>query len=496
MEQKAKTYLELLQEAYRKGDYHLHRQYSDSLFVYAQERGLGIMQVKALVNQAIGDNIQGDYQRAISLYQKALEVCKTIPGDVHHQTLVLVNLANTYSNVDLHDKAIATMEQVLEQADRTEKPDLMRVAALNGLSKSHSYLGKEEEALVYAEKVKELGNQMKNENIVLTGINHISNSHYKLGDYEKAVHVAKQAFGYEAFKRPTKTRAWILINLGTAYLKLRDFTNAKIYLDQALQIAEDQNINEIQIVCYENLIEVYKSIGNSGEMVKMERLYANAKINSLDNEKAAVESDLRAEINDKQRTISEQEELMDMFNVYQNKMIWMVLLSIILFGALSWTYIRIKRDIKLESERSKDIAVPFGDVENEEFIMQQEKYRNSSLSESDRARYKEKVLELMEEDKPYLDTNLMLGDFARKASMSSHHLSEVLHFGFEKNFYGFINYYRVIHAQALLKDPKNNNVKMLAIAFESGFQSKTTFYRVFKAQVGVTPMEYRKQNRL
>ncbi len=492
-QQQAEKYLDLLQKAYHEGDYNLHKQYSDSLFVHAKEHGLTVLQIKALVNQAINGNIQGDYQKTIALYHEALDVCRTIPDDVHNQTLVLVNLANTYTNVDLHDKAIATMEQVLQQADRTDKPDLMRVAALNGLSKSHSYLGNEEEALMYAKKVKELGDKMKNEDIVLTGINHISNSHYNLGDYEKAVQVAQEAFAYEAFNKPTKTKAWILVNLGTAHAKLKDFANAETYLNQSLQIAIDQSIAEIKIVCYQNLVDVYKNTGNTEAMIKTERLFADAKINAMDNERAAVENDLKAEINDQQKTISEQEKAVALLNDNQKRMVMIGLLLAVLLGIVSWVFIKRKGSFKLETGNLEKTSASLGEEPSKAYIPPQEKYRNSSLSENDRVRYKEKILELIEREKPYLDNNLTLGDFAKIADISSHHLSEVLHFEFEQNFYGFINYYRTTHAQALLEDPKNSDAKMLAIAFESGFQSKTTFYRVFKNQMGITPLEYRKR---
>jgi AraC-like DNA-binding protein len=59
-----------------------------------------------------------------------------------------------------------------------------------------------------------------------------------------------------------------------------------------------------------------------------------------------------------------------------------------------------------------------------------------------------------------------------------------------KNFYDFINHYRVAEAQLLLVDPRYRHLTHLAVAEEAGFNSKATFNAVFKKQTGQTPSEY------
>jgi AraC-like DNA-binding protein len=62
-----------------------------------------------------------------------------------------------------------------------------------------------------------------------------------------------------------------------------------------------------------------------------------------------------------------------------------------------------------------------------------------------------------------------------------------------KNFFTFINEYRIKDVILRFGDHKNNNFTILAIAFDSGFNSKTTFNSIFKSQTGMTPSEYREK---
>lgn len=105
---------------------------------------------------------------------------------------------------------------------------------------------------------------------------------------------------------------------------------------------------------------------------------------------------------------------------------------------------------------------------------------------------KARLLALMEEKQPYLDSQLNLFKLADELNISSHQLSYVLNEGFGENFFYFTNKYRVSKAQALLKNPLHDPLSMLAIGYEAGFNSKTSFNTTFKKMTSHTPSEYRK----
>jgi AraC-like DNA-binding protein len=122
------------------------------------------------------------------------------------------------------------------------------------------------------------------------------------------------------------------------------------------------------------------------------------------------------------------------------------------------------------------------------------KYEKSGLT-TDKAKQIEEALRcLMELKKPYLNSNLTLNQLADMLSISPHNLSEVINTRFHQNFFDFINRYRVETVKNDLIDPEKNNLKMLAIAFDAGFNSKTAFNTIFKKATGKTPSEYRQDH--
>lgn len=121
------------------------------------------------------------------------------------------------------------------------------------------------------------------------------------------------------------------------------------------------------------------------------------------------------------------------------------------------------------------------------------KYENSTLMETDADQYLEQLLSYMEEEKPYINGDLKLEDLSDELNIPRHHLSQVINERLGKNFFEFINTYRVREAKKILCDPDSKNYKILRVAFESGFNNKTTFNSAFKSEVGTTPSKFRKE---
>ncbi|MEZ5149364.1 MAG: helix-turn-helix domain-containing protein [Bacteroidales bacterium] len=126
-------------------------------------------------------------------------------------------------------------------------------------------------------------------------------------------------------------------------------------------------------------------------------------------------------------------------------------------------------------------------------IHKAKKYGGSGLKESDALLYVEKLKNLMEAEKPFLNPNLNLPQLAKVLEIPSYYLSQVLNNNIEQNFFDFINSYRVEETKAKMADPKYENLSLLGIAFESGFNTKSAFNRVFKKMTGFTPSEYKKR---
>lgn len=119
------------------------------------------------------------------------------------------------------------------------------------------------------------------------------------------------------------------------------------------------------------------------------------------------------------------------------------------------------------------------------------KYKKSGLREFESEELKSKLISLMEKEKPYLNFEISISDISEKLNTTVHKLSQVLNESFNQNFYDFINSYRVEEFKKRLHSPDSENYKMLSLAFECGFNSKTTFYGAFKKFTGLTPSDYK-----
>lgn len=119
-------------------------------------------------------------------------------------------------------------------------------------------------------------------------------------------------------------------------------------------------------------------------------------------------------------------------------------------------------------------------------------YHKSALPEELLSDYQQKLETMMLEHKSYLDPELTLEKLAALMGIPKHYLTQVLNLRVGKNFYQYINVFRVLQSCELLKEG-NGDFKLEEIAFQSGFNSKTSFNRYFKIQIGCTPSEYKER---
>jgi ABC-type antimicrobial peptide transport system permease subunit/AraC-like DNA-binding protein len=98
---------------------------------------------------------------------------------------------------------------------------------------------------------------------------------------------------------------------------------------------------------------------------------------------------------------------------------------------------------------------------------------------------------VVKEKRYYQDPELSLGSLAGKLELTTHELSRIINTVLKKSFNDFINEYRVADVVQKMQDPAYNHITLLGIAFESGFNSQSTFNRIFKQVTGKSPLEYK-----
>lgn len=103
---------------------------------------------------------------------------------------------------------------------------------------------------------------------------------------------------------------------------------------------------------------------------------------------------------------------------------------------------------------------------------------------------KEKLKQLMQQEKLYMNPLLKLNDIAERIPLDVTKLSWLINEGYGCNFYDFVNQYRIEAFIEKLNTNEHKHQTLLALAYEVGFNSKTTFNKSFKNKLGLTPSAY------
>lgn len=119
-----------------------------------------------------------------------------------------------------------------------------------------------------------------------------------------------------------------------------------------------------------------------------------------------------------------------------------------------------------------------------------EKYRTSSLDSLKEEELFSRLEKLVQAEQVFLNPNLSLRDVSDHLHTNTKYLSQVINSRAGQNFHRYINEYRVTHVKDKLRDPSLRHLTLHGIALQCGFNSKSTFYKVFKEITGQTPKEF------
>lgn len=164
----------------------------------------------------------------------------------------------------------------------------------------------------------------------------------------------------------------------------------------------------------------------------------------------------------------------------------MMVVSISVLWVFFLGYYSIKKTPFYRSYRIPGIDT----LEYEKIAKQPEKYEKTRLKEEEIPGLKNKLLAYLDEEKPYLNRNLSIGELSEAIDVPTYQLSQLINDQLGKSFFEFINSYRVKEVKKRFFDPQYSNLTLLGIAMECGFNSKASFNRIFKQLAGQTPTEY------
>jgi len=138
-----------------------------------------------------------------------------------------------------------------------------------------------------------------------------------------------------------------------------------------------------------------------------------------------------------------------------------------------------------------NIIIFKGLMQQEIFIGYEDKpkYEGSPVSDPEKKKYIEKLTLYMISEKPYLEPSLTINELAENIAVVPRYLSQAINEQLGRNFYDFVNSYRISDAKRMLLE---SDATVLEILYEVGFNSKSAFNLAFKTHTGMTPTAFRK----
>jgi AraC-like DNA-binding protein len=139
------------------------------------------------------------------------------------------------------------------------------------------------------------------------------------------------------------------------------------------------------------------------------------------------------------------------------------------------------------------IIYPTSLIKSKKLLVEREfiKSRQTKLGDDLQNQYAKQIIEFLEKGKAYLNPDYNLDLLSQGTGIPRQAISKVIKEKLGKSFYLCINEFRVKEFKLLMQNPTYNHISFLDLAFDSGFNSKSSFYRIFKEITGQTPTEFK-----
>lgn len=108
---------------------------------------------------------------------------------------------------------------------------------------------------------------------------------------------------------------------------------------------------------------------------------------------------------------------------------------------------------------------------------------------------KDKLKHHLESNQSYMNSDLTIGVLSSELNIKKRVLSELINDHYDQNFIDFINDYRIEAAKNKLINSEDVKLTIQEVMYDVGFNSKSSFYTVFKKKTGLTPSEYKSKSR-
>ena len=142
-----------------------------------------------------------------------------------------------------------------------------------------------------------------------------------------------------------------------------------------------------------------------------------------------------------------------------------------------------------EAKLAQERAEIRQDLKTLQLPFKEKSFQKNGTRESE---YFHQIVHLLKNEQIYTNPSLGLQDIGDKLNISPNYVSKIVNGQANISFTDLVNQYRHEMVKEMLQDPHFKNYKIMAIALEAGFNSRSNFYKYFNSVEGITPTDYRK----
>lgn len=352
---------------------------------------------------------------------------------------------------------------------------------------------KEAEFLMLQNNFYDQGNVYAIYGLILSAQNHI----------KEAITLFKKGLDLKE-KKQTSSKVLLLCGYAKALIKQKSYKTALEALHEALNETKKKNCHVFRNDVINALAECYEQSGQHDKALTWFHILLQENNRIFNKEQEKIISDLRIKYNAERQENEIKQSKLILLKKKKNEQLLICMVIVILFIAINFWYqykkkeylytsiVRqnqeaMQRELKLK-KHIEQLQKGYQD-DNETY---NEKYAVSSLSNKKKQLLFQQLEYLMQKQNIYKDNLLTKEKVAEILHTNRTYLSQTINEQTEQNFTQYINSYRIAEAIRLLNDPLNN-MPLKAISAEVGFNSMTTFYKLFQNQTGIPPKQYREK---
>lgn len=449
---------------------------------------------KSLNGMADTYRYQGDFQKAIPLYREALQL-----GDRHHILFdsggILSNLSEVYLKLGNFAESTKYMQQALVFSK------MKRQTLGNGrtfLKKGSLSLLQNDfpQALGYLRQALEIHKRFSETAKTAVDLDRLGQLHSRFKQDAKAQEYFQQALALRQQLSDQTEIIQTILAQAAALQKQHDLPKAEALLWFCENKARQNQLREKLSETYLQLSSLYALRNDSVNALYYQTLGKKAKDGLPSTailagiQKLIAKSETEKEIN-KLEIQKHRQTVIAMLAIF---------LLLILIGLLGWKQKSIKRwarnhlfikDQQLQEKKAQLLGMQqkLGALQEKQ---SRSKYETSHMSMDRGKECLQLVLRHMQQDKLFLDGELTLKKLAAKVGANTSYLSQVINEQLGMGFSDFVNHFRIEEAKKIMLADDKNEWDVIDICFEVGFNSLSSFYRIFKVHSGTTPVEFQR----